>query len=146
MQTKELEKTLLNETDKDTLQRIVDDFNLDLQKKDIIRKSKLANTLDAVAEQMTERVLLEPEDFSNLELLDYFKTIQNSLQQQKLALSELQVPSVQINQQININNNQLNSESRKKVLSAVSSILDNPALLQELDLTELEEAKQEEEN
>ena len=119
----ELESKILEETDLDRLDDLVDLFNINLKKKDIIRAGKLNDLQDKITRQIENRIDKNSDQFSNKDLLDYFKTIQDTISKSNVDISELNMPTIQINQ-VNIENEtKLSSESRRKVLDAVNAIL-----------------------
>ena len=79
---------------------------------------------------MEERVTKRADQFSNKDLLDYMNAMGNAMDKAQKQLTDIQaMPPIQINQQnniVNFNNDsstELDRESRKKVMDAVSSIL-----------------------
>lgn len=120
----ELEDKLLNEYNSDEVKNIIDIFNLNLKKKNVIRTAKLSELQDKISDQMEQRIEKNADAFSNKDLLDYFRTIQETVNKSDTS-SEVKIP-VQINQQqINLNmQNELNRESKEKVIAAIRSILE----------------------
>lgn len=119
----ELENRILEETDLDKLDDLVDLFNINLKKKDIIRAGRLNDLQDKITDQINSRIDKNSDQFSNKDLLDYFKTIQDTISKSSVDISDLNIPTIQINQ-VNIENEtRLSSESRRKVLDAVNAIL-----------------------
>lgn len=128
-----LEKKLIKENDIDSINEIVELFNVNLQKKNIIRSAKLSEVQDKVVEQMMGRVTLEPDDFSNEELIKYHKIIQDTLDKTDTTMDKVKVPNIQINQQVNVDNLVFDSESRKRILGVVNEILNgNENMIEEL--------------
>lgn len=122
----ELEDRLLSETNIDDLQNIINIFNLNIKKKDILRTSKLSDLQDLVFEQMQERLSQNAHAFSNKDLLDYFKVVQDTINKTDKTLNDVDVNSIQITQNqlnVNIDDNKLTRESRAKVLDTVNAIL-----------------------
>ena len=119
----DLEKQLLEETDFDNVNQIIELFNLNLQKKNIIRSAKLSDVQDKVVNQITQRIDLEPESFSNDDLIKYHKIIQDTLTKTDTTLENVKVPTIQINQQVNVDKMVFDSDSRKRILAAVQEIL-----------------------
>jgi len=120
-----LEKKLLKENDADQIKNIIDIFNANIKKKDVIRTAKLSELQDMIADQLTQRIQKNSDAFNNKDLLDYFKTIQDVINKADMS-SEIKVP-VQIQQQINVNvdNSELDRESKNRVLEAIRAILDS---------------------
>ena len=124
-----LEKKLIKEENIDELQELVELFNLNLQKKNILRNAKLSDVQDKVVEQILQRIALEPEEFSNDDLIKYHKIIQETLMKTDTTLDNIKVPNIQINQQVNVDKMIFNSESRKRILEAVNDILNGEQIV-----------------
>lgn len=142
----ELEKRLLSESDSDEIKNIIDIFNLNIKKKNVIRTEKLSQLQDAISEQMKKRIESSADAFSNKDLLDYFKTIQETVDKSDMS-SEVKVP-VQINQ-INIDtSNELDRASKEKVLTAINAILSkqNNKSNESVDYVDVVESNEEENN
>ena len=124
--SKDIEKYILDEENIDNLNDIVNLFNISLKKRNLIRSSKLSEVQDKVVDQIATRVSERPDNFSNDDLLKYYKTIQDTLSKTDTSLEDLKVPTIQLNQQININNNgteEFDRDSRKKIIDTVNQIL-----------------------
>lgn len=122
-----IEQKILNEEDPQELQELIDIFNLNLKKKDIIRSAKLSEVQDKIVEQMSKRVELRPDEFSNSDLLNYHKIVQDTLSKSDNTLDSINIPNIQINQQINVNSSDsdnFDKESRKRILDTVNNILE----------------------
>lgn len=130
----ELEDSILSSDDPNELSDIIDLFNLNIQKKNIIRNNKLSEIQDKVVEKMLERIQEEPWEFSNDDLVKFHKVIQDSLAKSNTSLDETNIPSIQVNQQINISSPEFNRESRSRILSAVQEVLNN--INEEVDVTD----------
>ena len=65
----ELEQKLVDETDIDELKNIINLFNLNIKKKDILRTSKLSDLQDKVTEQIGQRLEYNAAAFSNKDLI-----------------------------------------------------------------------------
>ena len=135
----ELKQKLLTENDLDKLDDIINIFNLNIKRKDIVRTSKLNDLQDKIADQMALRLTEKANEFSNKDLLDYFKVLQDTINKSDNSLESIDTPAIQINQQqINIGEEtELNRESREKVKNAVASFLENNGY----DLDELNKIK-----
>lgn len=120
----DIEKYIVEEENLDDLNDIVKLFNISLKKKDLVRNSKLSEVQDKIVEQITTRVLERPDNFSNEDLLKYYKTIQDTLSRSDKSFEGMKAPTIQLNQQINIDNQgEFNRESRKKIIDTVNQIL-----------------------
>ena len=125
----ELRDAILVETDSAKLDDIINLFNLNIRKKDLIRADRLSDLQDKISDQISERISVKADEFSNKDLLDYFKTIQDIIGKSSNSSDDLKSIGIQINQQNNNNvsfdllSRGLNKESRDKVVDAVQSIL-----------------------
>lgn len=133
----ELETKLMEEENLDEINKIVEMFNVNLQKKNIIRSAKLSDVQDKVVQQMTDRFEQRADSFSNDDLIKYHKIIQETLTKTDTTMDNVKTPTIQINQQVNVDNVTFNSESRKRILEAVNNILNGSENVED---TEIEEA------
>ena len=130
----ELESRLLSETDEDEVKNIIDLFNLNIQKKNVIRNNKLAELQDKISDQMQKRVEKNADAFSNSDLLDYFKTVQSTIANSKTSSEDIKVPIQITQQQVNVTvGDELDRESKQRVINAIQSILNkqNKEIVQE---------------
>lgn len=126
-----LEKQLIKKENLDEINEIVDLFNINLQKKNIIRSAKLSDVQDNVVNQIAERIDKKADEFSNEDLIKYYKVIQDTLTKTDTTMENVKAPSIQINQQINVDNMQFDAESRKRILNTVNEILNNENVTEE---------------
>ena len=121
------EVSLINETDPTKLRQLIDIFNLNIRKKDIIRATKLSALQDRVVNEMSERIINHSDNFSNKDLLDYFKTIQDTQNKTDTSIDNvnIRIPTIQINHnEVNMNSDSvLSRESKNKVSQTVQKIL-----------------------
>lgn len=129
----QLEKDILSSDDPNELSDIIDLFNLNLQKRNIIRNKKLNDIQDEVVNRMLTKIQEEPWEFSNDDLVKFHKVIQDTLSKSSNTLDESNMPSIQVNQQINISSPEFNRESRSRILSAVQEVLNN---INEVEVTD----------
>ena len=124
----ELSDRILNETDIEQFDKMKNLFDLNMKKKEIIRLNKLNDLQDLTVEEMSNRLQKRSGEFSNQDLLGYFKTIQDSISKSDTSLDGIDVASIKVIQnQLNINMNNedgLSRESKNKVIEAIRSILD----------------------
>ena len=151
----ELEQKLIQETDIDELKNVINLFNLNIKKKDILRTNKLSNLQDLVTDQMGERLEKNAGAFSNKDLIDYFKIIQESINKADNSLNGVDTLAIQLNQQFNLNvdnkKDELDKDSRDRVADAVNAILAKMKQPQqeeivEVEYKELEESQNTDEN
>ena len=120
-QGNELTTKIIEEDDPDALDRLTQLFTLNQKKKQIARTNKLSNLLELVDDEVIARFTSAPEAIEDDNLLKYWKTTQDTINQHNNDDQEL--PRVQINNTVNISSSGLNWESRAKVLEAVQEIL-----------------------
>ena len=129
-------------------------FNINQNKKTMIRIDKLSGLQDNLVDQFVRRIEERPDEISNKELMDGIKIVQDIIERgQKQVESVEQTPLIQFNQQNNSVNigeggTQLNKESRDRVKNAVLTFLSglkNQPMTEEIvntqvvDVTENEE-------
>jgi hypothetical protein len=104
-------------------------FNINQNKKTMIRIDKLSGLQDNLVAQFARRIMERPDEISNKELMDGIKIVQDIIERgQKQVEGVNQTPLIQFNQQnnsVNIGDGtpQLNKESRDRVKNAVLSLL-----------------------
>jgi len=126
LSNEELEQKLIQETDIDNIKNIINLFNLNIKKKDIVRTAKLNELQEKVYNQMDKRLSLKADEFSNADLLNYYKVIQESINKADTTLDKVDTPSIQIVQnQLNIKSedNSLDKHSRKKIVDLVNKFM-----------------------
>lgn len=122
---------IIAERDVDKSAQLTHLFNLNQNKKTLVRLDKFSNLLDTIAEQAYDRFTTRPDEISNKELLDGMKIMQDLLERgrkQVIENDEGPAPLIQINQtnnEVNMSNaaSGLSRESRAKVQKAVSDLL-----------------------
>lgn len=104
-------------------------FNLNSQKRNVLRVLKMNNLLDKVTDQIIERFEKNPNLFTNEDLLKYMQVTENAIDRANKNLNMVEeTPPIQLLQQnqVNININQgLNRESRQRVIETVQAILNS---------------------
>lgn len=104
-------------------------FNINQNKKTMIRIDKLSGLQDHLVDQFARRIAERPDEISNKELMDGIRIVQDIIERgQKQVEGVAQTPLIQFNQQNNSvnlgdNSTQLNKESRDRVKNAVLSLL-----------------------
>ena len=120
---------LLNTSNVDEAKEIVDIFNLDIKKKDVIRASKYSDILDKITSQIDTRLTFSPDSFSNRELIEYVKTMQGSLKE-TLDTAVETIPTIQINKNelnLNLSEDTLDRDSRERIAEVLKSIIGDNA-------------------
>lgn len=105
-------------------------FNINQNKKTMVRMNKLNDLQDDLVEQFAKRISERPDEISNQELMQGLKVVQDMLERGQQQIQEVnEKPLIQINQQTNTVNvgdgaiTELNRESREKVKNAVMTLL-----------------------
>ena len=107
-------------------------FNINQNKKTMIRIDKLSGLQDDLVQQFARRISERPDEISNKELMDGIKIVQDIIERgQKQVAGVNETLLIQINQQtnsVNIGDSAtagLSRESRDKVKNAVTALLGN---------------------
>ena len=121
---------IIAETDEAKTKDLTYLFNLNQNKKTMVRMDKLSGLQDGLVDQFVKRISERPDEISNKELMDGLKIVQDIIERGQRQISETdQVqPLIQINQQNNSVNvgdsaTELNRESRERVKNAVLGLL-----------------------
>lgn len=128
--TTDLINKIAQAKNKDELENLYQQFNINNTKKNAIRVAQLNNLLDKVNNEAEERLTKRADQISNKEILDYMNAIGNQIERsQKLVDGIKEITAVQVNNtQNNVNINvgesvKLNKESRNKITDIISMIL-----------------------
>ena len=106
-------------------------FNVNQNKKTMVRIDSLSNLQDKLVGLLSNRVTERPDEMSNQEVMQALKVVQDIIERgTKQITGQNEQPLIQINQQTNSVNvgdeaAGLNRDSRDKVKRAIMSILDN---------------------
>ena len=105
-------------------------FNVNQNKKTMVRIDKLSGLQDGLVDQFVKRIRERPDEISNKELMDGLRIVQDIIDRGQRQISEIDQPQplIQINQQNNSVNmgegtTELNRESRERVKKAVLGLL-----------------------
>lgn len=114
---------LQNATDNQELEQIISIFNQNLKKKELLRVGKLSDLQDAITDQVEKRLKLHADEFSNKDLIDYFKAFQDTIQKTDSSIDS--IPQIAITQnQLNINvQSEFNQDERQRIMNAVRQII-----------------------
>ena len=123
---------IIAETDEAKTKDLTYLFNLNQNKKTMVRMDKLSGLQDGLVDQFVKRISERPDEISNKELMDGLKIVQDIIERGQRQISEVDQPQplIQINQQNNSVNvgdsaTELNRESRERVKKAVLGLLQN---------------------
>lgn len=123
----EIAERIMAEDDIVSLQKEIQEFNINQSKKNVMRVMKYDYLLDKVSDQMIERVEKRPGEFSHSDLISYMQAIHGAMDRANKAINlveETPAIALQQNNQVNINiGNDLDSESKGRVIAAIQSIL-----------------------
>lgn len=125
--THQIAQEILDEEDIDRVKDLTNLFNLNAQKRNVMRVIKMNDLLDKVTDQVIERFEKRPDNFSNDDLIKYMQVTENAIDRANKHLNLVEeTPQIQLmqNNQVNINiDSDMDRESRERVLNAVRSIL-----------------------
>lgn len=118
---------IIDESDSKEVKDLVNQFNLNHTKKQIVRSAIFDQLLDHITDQMQERITQRGDQFSNKDLLDYLNTINASIEKTQKQISDVDaIPVIQVNQQNNINiagADILDRESRERVTNVIEALM-----------------------
>ena len=106
-------------------------FNVNQNKKTMVRIDSLSNLQDKLVGLLSKRVTERPDEMSNQEVMQALKVVQDIIERgTKQVIGQTEQPLIQINQQtnsVNVGDEAacLNRDSRDKVKRAIMSILEN---------------------
>lgn len=122
-------------------------FNINQNKKTMVRVNKLNELLDVITDQALERFTSKPDEISNKELMDSLKTVQDLVERGSRQVSGVaeSTPLIQINQQTNsvsVNDAETKNysrDSRERVKRAVQELLEQVTAANIVQETTIEE-------
>ena len=137
---------IVAETDEQKTKDLTYLFNVNQNKKTIVRVNKLNELLDTITDQALARFTAKPDEISNKELFDGLKIVQDLIERGQKQVSGVgETPLIQVNQQTNEVNfgsiqSNLSRDSRERVKSAVMDLLSsiNTATTIEADTEDFE--------
>lgn len=135
--SKALLQQIVAESDEQKTRDLTHLFNVNQNKKTMIRVDKLSTLLDTITDQALTRFTERPDEISNKELFDGLKIVQDLIERGQKQVSGVgDTPLIQVNQQtneVNIGNSPatLSRDSRERVKSAVLGLLNNLTAIQE---------------
>lgn len=123
----DLTSRIISETNIDEFNKIKSLFDLSMKKKEMLRVSRLNDLQDLAVNEMEQRLSKRPGEFSNKDLVTYFKAIQDTIDSSNTALDDVDMSTIKVVQsQVNININDeqdLDRESRNRVIEAIRAIM-----------------------
>ena len=128
----QISQDISTETDANKLNELIQLFNTNQYKKNIVRNQQFNSLLDKILVQMEQRVDKRADTFSNKDLLDYMIAVQQAINKNEDHFQETEaVPLIQINKnEINVHNDlpELSRESKEKVKDVIEKILNQNKL------------------
>jgi hypothetical protein len=145
-QTREIAQRILDEQDVDKVKDLTTLFNLNSQKRNVMRVIKMNELLDRVTDQVIERFEKTPHNFSNEDLIKYMQVTEHAIDRASKNLNLVEeTPPIQLLQQnqVNINiENRLDRDSREKILDVVRAVLAGSVQKADsIEVTNIEEDK-----
>ena len=146
---------IISEKDEQKARDLTQLFNVNQNKKTMVRVNKLSDLLDTITDQALARFTARPDEISNKELFDGLKVVQDLIergQKQVSGANESFTPLIQVNQhtnEVNIGSpaGNLSRDSRERVKSAVLGLLDSLAAKQSTaDVVDVEVIEKMEDN
>ena len=122
---------IVKEADIDKTKDLTYLFNVNQNKKTMIRVNKLSDLMDVITDQAVARFTNRPDEISNQDLMNSLKTVQDLIERGTKQTAGVQdTPLIQINQQtneVNVGDTgiSLGRDSRERVKNVVSNLLSN---------------------
>jgi len=132
---------IIAETDDKKTQDLTYLFNINQNKKTMVRMDKLSGLQDGLVDQFVKRIAERPDEISNKELMDGLRIVQDIIERGQRQVSGVDQPQplIQVNQQDNSvhigEGTELNRESRERVKNAVLGLLSGLAAQQPQETT-----------
>lgn len=147
----ELLNQIITEKDEDKARDLTYLFNINQNKKTMVRMDKLSGLQDGLVDQFVKRIAERPDEISNKELMDGLRIVQDIIErgQRQVSGVDQSMPMIQVNQQntsINVGTEgtELNRESRERVKNAVLGLLSGLAAQTQIPSQTYIEAESEE--
>jgi len=129
-------------------------FNINQNKKTMVRVNKMNDLLDALVDEATKRVVDHPDEITTTEIMSILKTTNDLIEkgQSQVNGTNENTPLIQINQQNNevhvgdSNASNLNRESRERVKNFVLNLIGDVKKQQETSNAEVVDVIEGEEN
>lgn len=129
-ETEDLKSEIMKASNEDDFKSVLGLINLLQAKKEALRVIEVDNLIDDVIAQAKERITKRPGEFSNVEIIQYIKTLSDQKTSSRRNIVEMsETPMIQINntkQELNINMvDGMSRESKEKVIDVVQKILNS---------------------
>ena len=130
-QTKQIAQQILDEQDVDKVKDLTALFNLNAQKRNVMRVIRMNELLDNVTDRVIERFEKTPDNFSNDDLIKYMQVTEAAIERANKQLNLVdETPAIQLqqNNQVNVNIiDSLDRDSRERVADALKAIFSRTA-------------------
>lgn len=127
--TRRIAQQILDEQDVDKVKDLTALFNLNAQKRNVMRVIKMNELLDKVTDKVMERFEKTPENFSNDDLIKYMQVTETAIEKANKQLNLVdETPAIQLQQNNQVNVNIIDSfdrDSRGRIADAIKAILSN---------------------
>lgn len=118
---------VIEEQDFEQSKKLVDLFNWNISKKNVVRILKLNGLFDKISDQMIERFEKRPDEISNKDLLDYMQAVQTAIEKSTKSLAHVEeIPTIQLQQNTQVNINVLDNfdrDAKERIANAIKEIL-----------------------
>lgn len=125
--TDQIVQKIVNSNDLSEIKDLTNLFNINQCKKQALRVSKYNQLLDKLSSQIQERLQKKPDQFSNSDLIDYFKTLQASAEKSSKSLNTIDQASAIVsknNPAVNINIIEtVDRDSRQRITDVIKALL-----------------------
>ncbi len=132
--TRQIAQQILEEQNVDKVKDLTALFNLNAQKRNVMRVIKMNELLDKVTDQVMDRFNKTPDNFSNDDLIKYMQVTETAIERANKQLNLVDdTPPIQLqqNNQVNVNIiDTLDRDSRERVADVIKSILMSKAAAQ----------------
>lgn len=133
-QTRSIAQQILDEQDVDKVKDLTALFNLNAQKRNVMRVIKMNELLDKVTDKVVERFEKTPDNFSNEDLIRYMQVTEAAIDKANKQLNLVDdTPPIQLQQNNQVNVNIIDGfdrDSRERIADVLKSILSQkPAVI-----------------
>ena len=142
--SKNLIDQIIKEDDPEKLEDLTKLFSMNLRKKNLVRINKLTDLLELIDVEAYQRLADTPDQIKDDDLIKLMDKTQAAINNLENSIKEPQ-PLIQIqNNEITLNNSGLSRDSRRNVLEAVMSILNEANNAQDVDFVEVSDEEENE--
>ena len=142
--TKDIAQQILDEADVDKVKDLTALFNLNAQKRNVMRVIKMNELLDKVTDSVIERFEKTPHNFSNDDLIKYMQVTENAIERANKQLNLVEeTPPIQLqHNEVTVNIvDTLDRDSRARIADAIRDAL-NKKSIQDSSAIEIQEVEE----